>query len=312
MKQRKKQLLGVLGLIGVMIMTAIAYALPTYAVSSDSAETTVRLTVIGPGHSLTIMSPQDGETIAVNTANGNVVLIAKANQEHLSKIHYLMTCVDDAGNQTKAEAESNITEATGSDEATLTMPASASNSDCTLKARGFDDKGAEVASDQVNFSFRAMSVAFTGKYDEFGNPEVMLIVTNGVDHVVLQVHDKQGNPIFVNANGDSEAIEITNDKFTVLDNGNLSYTMYLPMNKYHAPVGSYDLVSVAYGNDGSVMSMNVNDFYYDPGAAGVPSTGSIIKDLNISRADFILTGMVMFTAVSGFALYLIFRKRRQA
>jgi len=312
MKQKKKQLLGVLGLVAVMVMTAIAYALPTYAVSTDSAETTVQLTVTGPGYSLTIMSPQDNETIAVNSNNGNISLVAKTNQEHLSKIHYSMVCVDDSGVQSQAEVESNITETTGSDEATLTVPANAGNSDCTLSARGFNDRGAEVASDQVAFSFRAMSVKFTGEYDEFGNPKVYLTFANGVDRIVLQVHDKQGRPIFVNSNGDSEAIEITKDRFEVLENGNFGYSLYLPMSKYNAPAGSYDLVSVAYADDGSVVSMNVNDFYYDPGAAGVPSAGSIVKDLNISRTDFILTGIVMFAAVSGFALYLIFRKRRQA
>lgn len=311
MKQRKKQLLGVLGLIAVMVMTAIAYALPTYAIS-ESTETTVRLTVTGPGHSLSILSPSDGETIAINTKDGNINLTAKTSQEHLSKIKYLMVCMDESGKESRAEVESTITEATGNDEATLVMPASVGNSDCTLNARGFDDKGAEVASDEVSFSFRAMSVVFTGKYDENGNPEVRLEMTGNVDHVMLQVHDKKGNPIFVGKDGSSEAIEVTKDMFTMLDNGNMSYTLYLPMSKYHAPTGSYDLVSVAYGNDGSVISMNVNDFYYDPGAAGVPSAGSIVKDLNISRSDFILTGIVMFAAISGFALFLIFRKRRQA
>lgn len=309
MKQRKKQLLGVLGLVAVMVMTAVAYALPTHA---ESADTTVQVVVTGPGRSVTIMSPQDGETIAVNSSDGHISLNAKVNQEHLRKLQYLMVCTNEAGVESKAEAESEITELSGSDEVTLTVPASAGNSDCTLKVRGFDDSGVEAASDQVSFSFRAMSVVFTGKYDEFGNPEVLLMMASGVDHVVLQVHDKKGNPIFVSKDGKSEAIEITKDKFTVLDNGNLSYSLFLPMNKYQAPSGSYDLVSVAYGDDGSVSSMNVNGFYYDPEAAGVPSAGSIMKDLNISRADFILTGIVIFVAVSGFALYLIFRKRFQA
>ncbi len=309
MKQRKKQLLGVLGLVAVMVMTAVAYALPTYA---ESADTTVQVTVNGPGRSITIMSPQDGETIAVNASDGHISLNAKVNQEQVRKIQYLMVCTNEAGVESKAEAESLITELSGSDEVTLTVPASAGNSDCTLKAHGFDDNGIEIASDQVSFSFRAMSVVFTGKYDEFGNPEVLLTMAGSVDHVVLQVHDKKGNPIFVSKDGTSEAIEITKDKFTVLDNGNLSYSLFLPMNKYDAPSGSYDLVSVAYNADGSISSMNVNDFYYDREAAGVPSAGSVMKDLNISRADFVLTSLVIFTAVSGFALYLIFRKRFQA
>lgn len=312
--KKRKQLLGILGLIAVFAMTAIAYSLPTYAESVESAtgETTIQVTVTGPGYSLTILSPQDGETIAANATNGNISLTAKTSQAHLSKVQYLMTCVDENGAQSSAEVVSDVTEATGNNEAVLSIPARTGNNDCTLVTRGLDSKGAEVTTDQVSFSFRAMSVTFTGKYDEFGNPEVSVITTSDTDHVVLQVYDKQGNPIFVNKNGNQEPIDITKDMFTVLDNGNLSYTMYLPMNKYQAPTGSYDLVSVAYKDDGSVSSMNVNDFYYDPGAAGVPSAGSVIKDLNISRADFIVTGLIMFAAMSGFALFLIFRKRKQA
>lgn len=49
----------------------------------------------------------------------------------------------------------------------------------------------------------------------------------------------------------------------------------------------------------------------DPNRPTVPDTGSIFSDLNISRADYIVTGLVAFGVVTGFAFFLILRRNKR-
>lgn len=347
MKQRKKQLLGLLGLVAVMVMTAFAWTLPTHA-KSESADITVRMTINGPGRSLTIVSPQDGDT-AVLQSNGDASIVVKTMQENINKIEYNMVCTNSAGTQFTASAESIINESAGEDQVTLTLPEKPSDSDCTIEARGYNEIGGEVARDTVDIYFREMIVHFTGYYDKYGNPQVYVEVTEAVDKSNLQVYDKNGKPIFKNpiVLGESGDYSFT-DRTDGINSGNKYTYLFLPMAQNNAPKGNYELISEAYDGD-KIVSLNDNPFYYGaeedagkkpttepkPGdgtypsndlpqnnlnkkpndgsdVAGLPNAGSILKDLNISRADFILTGVVVFAAVSGFALYLIFRKRHQA
>jgi hypothetical protein len=51
---------------------------------------------------------------------------------------------------------------------------------------------------------------------------------------------------------------------------------------------------------------------YSPITPDTPNTGMLsIGDLNISRIDYLVTGLIAFGVAAGFALALIYRKSRR-
>lgn len=49
----------------------------------------------------------------------------------------------------------------------------------------------------------------------------------------------------------------------------------------------------------------------DPNKPLPPDTGSLFRDLNISRADYILTGVIAFGLITGFAIFLMIRRSKR-
>ena len=81
-----------------------------------------------------------------------------------------------------------------------------------------------------------------------------------------------------------------------LPNGYGKYTLTVKLKNTAHVVVSEDSVSFTY------MNIPVPD-------TGVFSTG-ILANLNIGRADFLITGLIVFFCAAGFATYLIIRRRK--
>lgn len=314
MRKRKKQLLGILGLIAVFVMTAIAYALPTpdaYAESSVSDSVKVKVTIPESESRLSIISPKNGDVLTSQT-NGNNLVDVKIDHQQVYKVKLNTTCRNEAGDVTaNVNSESDTSNnPSGELDVTADLGKLSGVNYCRLTATGLDKNGNDAIQDIVEFTFRSVSVDIDDKTDENGNPITNIVISDDVVKVMVQVFDKQGNPIFVNKDGTDEPIWIPVDKFFPIGDGNLSLSLSLPMKEYGAPAGWYDLVVVGYDSKDAVVSMNVTEFYYGDETADVPNAGSIFKDLNISHADYIITGLVVFGLVSGFAIFLIIRNKR--
>ena len=67
----------------------------------------------------------------------------------------------------------------------------------------------------------------------------------------------------------------------------------------------------AYDKNGNIISVKTTPVEYTPATPELPNTGSLVGGLNISRLDYIVTGLIAFALISGFAVYLALRKSRR-
>lgn len=327
MKRKTKRLLGVLGLAVVMVVTAIAYALPVPEAHAegellqDDQSITIQVKVVGPGETVQLVSPSgDEETITKN------IVSVEYNYQKMKVVYTNLSCT--SASQARAADEAIVVHTmngtadndyTGTEKFDIDLNALniQTGATCRIFLTGEGISGTDVRDEGVEFQYRAIKVDMPttgddeeGKpiTDEKGDPEVTIGISDDVYSLFFQVYDASGNPVFA-VDGVEEPILVSRDKFD-LESG--SYTLNLPMSQYGAKSGWYELVAIAYAQDGKeVVSMNVYRFYYDSETPNVPGTGTIMENLNISRADYVVTGLIAFGAVAVFGVYLVARKSRR-
>lgn len=314
MKGKKKQLLGFVGLALVFAMTAVAYSLP--APEAAATDLNVSVTVTAEESSARLMSPTNGAVLTDKTIN------VEASINKVRSLSTAVVCKDGSGNEVFNQTRSaTLVDTTGVHKEAYVLPDGLGDVDCvaSMSAEGIDGRKFD---DSVAFKFRSMTLPDPGTeenpnkpstdpnnpsddFDENNNPIVDVIVSDDVEQVSVQVFDMDGNPVFVDKDGNPTPILTTKDAFK---DGKLSIT--LPMSDYNAKPGKYVAYFTATNSKGEVVSVNEYWFEYLP-KVETPGTGSVFGDLNLSRADYIVTGLVAFGAVAGFAMYLVFRKSRR-
>lgn len=296
MKGKKKQLLGFFGLALVFAMTAIAYSLP--APGAAAQDLNISVTVTAEAGSARIISPANG---AVLTGRSTTVSVS---YNKIRSMTTSLTCKNTGGEQVFQETRNaTLTESTGVVNEAFTVAKDLGDVNCVaaMSSQGLDG---EPYNDSVSFQFRPMSVVGSGK-DEVNNPIVDVVVGDDVELVSIQAFDADGNPVFVDKDGKETPVLTKKEAFK---DGKLSIT--LPMADYKAKPGKYVAYFTATNSKNEVISINEYSFEYVP-IVETPGTGSIFKDLNLSRSDYLVTGLVAFGAVAGFAVYLVFRKSRR-
>ena len=321
MKGKKKQLLGFVGLALVFAMTAVAYSLPAPGASAQDLNISVTVTDDGEEGSARITSPAPGATL---TGRSTTLSVTYRKVRSMSTT---VKCTDAEGAEVYNKTEEvTLESASGIVNKAIEVPETTSDVSCVaeMSATGLSN---EPYNDSVSFTFRAMSLPnpgteekpvkpvqpgddceegeVCGVVDEKNDPVVDVNVSDDVETVTVQVFDTEGNPVFVDKDGNETPILTTKDAFR---DGKLTIT--LPMSEYNAKPGKYVAIFTAKNSEDKVISVNEYWFEYMP-KVDAPGTGSIFKDLNLSRMDYLLTGLVAFGAVAGFAVYLVFRKSRR-
>lgn len=319
MKHRKKQLLGIFGLLAVAAMTAIASLIPAgSAAAIDGPETTIQVQVVvgepddpnnpggGPSSNIPmidIQTPADGSTITSDTVN------VSARYRNVKDVKYYLRYTDKDGHEQTIEVASFETDgASGTNEFQLDLTpykSALGDVDFQLIAKATSENGVSYE-DVVRFSYRGVYVEMSGETAKNDDPIVDVSFNKDVAKITMQVYDKDGNPVFVNANGEEEPLVFDASD---LDYDKLYKQVILPMEKYGAKPGDYQLMTLAYNAAGEMISMNLTNFRYRPDWIKNPNTGSVFADTNISRTDYLLTGLIIFGAVAGFAGFLVLRKK---
>lgn len=328
MRKTKKQLLGLVCLAAVALMTVFAMSLPAPGaaaaeddepVTSREDNTQVQVTVFEDDQaSVRIQSPRNGEEFTTNVIPVSI-LYTRAKSIRLDY-------KDGEGNpQTKTiEIEADKYE-NGIVNTTIVLD-SYIDKPTTLTATLFGINGTELE-DSVQFSYRAISASEGITNKDNGNPSFGITLGDEVDHINIQVYnDKTGDPVFVDKEGKDTPLVINRDKIN-LTTGEVEVTLpdgskfmgkydpatkkidiELPLDKLKLSEGTYKAIFVALSADDDVLSMNQVTFQYKPNTPKLPDTGSIFNNLNISQADYLVTGLIAFGLAAGFAMTLIFRR----
>jgi len=299
----KKRIIKLFGLAAVILFGVVLLpAKPTFA--ATSANVTVQLTVLPSGEALSIVLPNDGAEFATDK-----VLVRKQFAE-AKTIQWRIVYTDDHGVETTypmpttsvADAHGNAT--SGQNDYTLNL---------TTLNGGLYGKYKVIAminnkpstEDMVSFTYRALKLNDDGTDDNTNNPKTIIDHGPGVDHVVIQVYDEDGNPVLPNT------VPVNTPDTTGGHGGNTPWTA--PFQENHLKDGRYCIVATPYDQHGNIMDRNaklcVN--YKTKKTPLVPDTGgSVFAGTNFTNSDFIATSLAIFFVVSFFAIMVIKRSHR--
>lgn len=299
----KKRIIKLFGLAAVILFGVVLLpAKPTFA--ATSANVTVQLTVLPSGEALSIVLPNDGAEYATDK-----VLVRKQYAE-AKTIQWRIVYTDDHGVETTypmpatsvADAHGDAT--SGQNDYTLNL---------TTLNGGLYGKYKVIAminnkpstEDMVSFTYRALKLNDNGTDDNTNNPKTIIDHGPGVDHVVIQVYDEDGNPVLPNT------VPVNTPDTTGGHGGNTPWTA--PFQENHLKDGRYCIVATPYDQHGNIMDRNaklcVN--YKTKKTPLVPDTGgSVFAGTNFTNSDFIATSLAIFFVVSFFAIMVIKRSHR--
>ncbi len=313
MQKTKKQLLGFVGLATVGIMTAVAYAMPAAAAEDEP------LTGTGDVNVVVTVPTQEGSGKITLPVDGRV------ETEPETEIAYMYNEIGNAKLYIEYKDQNNNIVRKLLDDFTPDEPYSAGERRLTVNLLDYSEKendyklilqvtnreGASTGDDIVTFSYRVMTANFEKKPASNGDPILNIDINSEVDKVYVYIYDKNGEPLITDEDGNEVPVLVNRDD---IDPATGLITKVLPFAENEAANGKYTAVVVAYNAKGNIISMVSLDTEYtfvNPDLPETPNTGFTIGDLNISRVDYLITGLIVFGVVAGFALYLVYRKSRR-
>jgi len=301
MRISKKQLLGFGGLAFVVGLTTIAYNLPTNATSSASVGGAVKVEVevYSINFETVINSPLDGEIFT----NGNVAF--SETHSNVDNVKYYLTYIAEDDTKTVYELTDHEFTPTGSDdrngktEFSLDLDnygghgryifRSVATTDGQQKEDSAEFIYAAIEADQKDVSANSDKVSFRVQYSA------------GVKSLAYQIFDKDGkavSPEYVHVTSASETGGYADLSIALTGDG-----LKLASGEYTIIINGYSTVEPS--DDSYIGIARVVFSYEADDDIIVPDTGSILGVLNISRADFLITGLVGFSLISLLALFVI-------
>ncbi len=317
MRKTKKQLLGLAGLAVVGIMTAVACTIPAPdaaaaegdEVSSEegaSSETGVgvEVQILSGNPRVSTTSIADGDWIT----NGEPEIAT--SYERVSHIFYNLKYTGRDGKTTEYTLpDFTPTDESGIHKFTLDLSRYGGYGTYVLTTSATGYNGTNPQDDVVSFTYSAAVTTVESTPAENGEPIINVEVNNEVEKIYVQAYDKKGNPIFVDKDGNETPVAL---KRSDLDPETGKFRVQLPFEKYGAQPGEYTVIVEAQDDANTVIAMNTVVVKYAPGSPDVPNTGMLNgNEFNITRVDFLLTGLIAFAVVAGFAIALVFRNSRR-
>lgn len=295
----KKQLLGLGGLAFVVAMTAFACTLPTGAVETRG-NTEIVVEVYDINANTVIHKPQDGEVYSTPNIDFS------ETHSHAKTVKYYLTKYNTDGSidWKKELTDYRITgyDVNGTTNFTLDMDENGGTGRYVFSTELIAINDIPHY-DHVEFIYAGISADQDDVSTPAGKVDFRVNYTVGVKSLVYQVFDKDNNPV--------------TDPFTTNtddpDTGGYM-DLSIDLTDYNIKSGDYKIMIVGHagldGTGNAIGSALLTFTYTAPDSPDVPNTGSILSALNISRADYLITGVVGFTAISIAALFIVARTKK--
>lgn len=310
MKRTHKKVLGLLGLGTVVATTVFAASLPgPDAVAAESVTDTLKITVVGANPDVNItgiesdsitVSPEQPFAVSYNDVETVNVTIKYTNGSDTETTTNFDTI--DAGYVAGSKDYVLPMNDPGFGYGKYVITASG-----TGLSTGDEDSimfyyYPVVAGDITNTDDGKMDVEIL--YDPKNTIDEA--EDQKIDHVVVTLYDADGKPISKFVPQTVYLDPETNKVVTTIDFAALGL-----------PDGEYIIGLTAYDTDGNVHYKTLYyRVYYKKGGGGdkpipVPDTGQFMEGLNISKTDYLITGILMFTVVgAGGAIFITRRDKK--
>ncbi len=291
MKKTPKKVLGFLGLVLVATMTIFAAFLPyPDALAVSSVTDTIVVRVLSGSPDVNINSPDSG-SVFVNPNQTITFDFSKAND-------VLVTMEKEAPSgspQVYTLYSASPEQAPGSDSVSLDLSeAIYGYGEYTVHIKG--DNGAGVL-DEDSIKFSYVPVSAKVEEDDSGKIETVLNYDDDsvdLDHFIINVYDEKGNLVpalsGIVVERPTKRVEL------------LFAEKNIPAGSYTIAVGAYDI------NDELIYKTFDVVFIYDP--VKVPDTGGFFRTLNISKSDYLATGLIIFFTAGFIGILFIFKNRK--
>lgn len=287
MKKAHKQVLGVLGLVFVAAITIFAITLPSPSASATTSVTdTIQVRVVGSVPSVEILGINNGEVIlspeqdfSVRYENSETVTVSLSYTGMDGIAHeYPIDTIN--ANFNAGEANFSIWAA----------DYGYGNFVINIKGLGADGVSDE---DQIIFHYLPLTADATWNENEGGyDVEIDYNAEDGstgeigdVASVVINVYDENGNPV-----------KIDGFPMTVIPP---TKDIFIPFEDADLPSGKYIIEISSYNGTGELLynPYIITVDYKAPEPVTPPNTGELFQNLNISKTDYLVTGLIIFAIV---------------
>lgn len=299
MKIARKHALGLGCLAIVGAITAFAFTLPTGAVSVGGA-VEIMVEVYSSNAETQINKPQDGEIFS------EPKITFSETHSHAKSVSYYLTKLNPDGTvASKVEITDQKIEGTdvsGTTTFDLDMNDYGGTGVYVFESKliGVDDT---THTDHVQFTYAAISAEDPTVSDSGAEVSYRVKYSSGVKSLTYQLFDEKNNAI-------SEPITIN----TTDPEAGGYMDIDIDVTNLDLKSGKYQILTVGHSEKdgaGQTIGTDLVSFNYTaPDSPDVPDTGSLLAALNISRADYLITGIIGFTAISVAALFIVMKSKR--
>jgi len=301
MRKTHKKVLGILGLVLVVATTIFAATLPspnTSATGGGSVTDHITVRVVGSAPDITIKDIENNEVITSPSQSFGI------SYENVDNVIVTLEYTDKDGATHTVVLDTFASDgAPGAKDYNVDLNAAEYDyGDYILTVRGVGAGGVVVDEDSVAFSFYPV-VADAEEDEETGNYEADLDYHQGgeedsdkeVASIEVNVYDENGNLV-----EEMSPITVTPPQTKV----------ELPFGDLGLPSGTYTVVVTSYGENGELLyTPYVFIIEYKATEIEVPKTadtGGLFQSLNISKTDYLITGLVVFFIVAlGGAVFIV-------
>jgi hypothetical protein len=300
MQIARKHLLGLGCLAIVGAITAFATTLPTGAVSTGGSVDIV-VEVYASNAETIIHKPQDGEIF-----NEPTITFSEMHSHAKSVKYYLKKLNSDGSIAWTKEIEDQRVEGedvSGTTTFELNMDENGGTGVYIFESDLIAINDTPLK-DSVRFTYAAIQAEEPVVSPTGATVKYRVDYTSGVKSLTYQIFDEKNNAVSEPINVNTTDPEAGGYMDIEIDVTNLDMAS-----------GTYKILTTGFaGENGTGMNIGsslVTFDYTSPDSPNVPDTGSLLTSLNISNADYLITGIVGFTAISIAALFIVLKSKKR-
>lgn len=285
MRRAKKKFLGLLGLSLVAVMTTVAISMPTPEAAAITTVTdTIEVRVIGGTPAVDLRSSVEGKNVSSPHFTLNM------DYENVARAKIYLRYVDDGSEPVEIAVYNDLESPAGSIYAGFMLD---KYGEYIVTAEAFGYDGTPAPEDYIRFKYVPVVAS------------VSLNQVSGKYEITLESYGSDVNEVSYYL-GNEEIATLTKDNFNQI----VSFSMA------GRPSGTYTINVVAKSDTGAMiyspLALTIDYEAAEVPNAGTPDTGGLFKNLNISREDYLVTGLILFFVLGVVAFGIVARGHKKS